>query len=45
MATVNKAIKKINGFPLADIEARAILETFGLTNKFNGKSWIGFNRI
>ena len=42
MATVNKAIKKINGFPLADIEARAILETFGLTNKFNGKRWAIF---
>ena len=42
MATVNKAIKKINGLPLADIEARATLETFGLTNKFNGKRWAIF---
>lgn len=42
MATINKAIKKINGLPLADLEARATLESLNLTNKFSGKKWAIF---
>ena len=42
MATINKAIKKINGLPLADMEARATLEALSLANKFEGKKWAVF---
>ena len=42
MATKPIAIKGINGLPLADMEARAMLEAANLTNQFNGKKWAVF---
>lgn len=42
MVTINKAIKGINGLPLADIEARQMLANSSITNKFNGKKWAIF---
>lgn len=42
MATKNVAIKKINGFPLADIEVREMLKSLNITNYFKGKKWAVF---
>lgn len=42
MAKRNIAIKGIDGLPLADMEARAMLEAANLTNPFKGKKWAVF---
>lgn len=42
MATKNVAIKGMNGLPLADMEARRMIEAANLTNPFAGKKWAVF---
>lgn len=39
MATINKAIKGINGLPLVDVEARELLKQIGAVNPFKGLKW------
>lgn len=42
MTTRNIAIKGMNGLPLADMEARRMIEAANLTNPFAGKKWAVF---